>query len=152
MSPEAELRFLILGVQREGNRLLTGLLAPVNVTPAQAEVIGCLASFGEMSLNELGKVLVCETGSPSRLVDTLVGRRLVDRQEDPGDRRRVTLRLTAEGKRIAKEVGKVEAQLYGWMREQIDPGGMATVIAYLRRAAEGTRSGDAIARRKSLKS
>ena len=79
MSPEEELRFLILGAQREGNRLLTELLSPLGVTPSQSEVISCLSAGGEMSLNRLGKLLVCETGSPSRLVDTLVGRKIVER-------------------------------------------------------------------------
>ena len=42
MSPPEELRFLILGAQREGNRILADRVSPLGLTPAQAEVIRCL--------------------------------------------------------------------------------------------------------------
>lgn len=37
-----------------------------------AEVIEVLDKFGELSLSELEERLVCETGSPSRLVKSMV--------------------------------------------------------------------------------
>ena len=149
MSPEEELRFLILGAQREGNRLLGGLLAPLGVTPSQAEVISCLGTGGEMSLSALGKLLVCETGSPSRLVDTLVGRNLVVRRENPADRRQITLGLTAEGARLAADIAGVEDQLYGWMHQQLGPANIAAAAEPLRKLVAETPSGSAIARRSS---
>ena len=79
MRPEEELRFLILGAQREGNRLLAAQLSPLGLTPSQAEVIRCLGDYGSMSLRALGELLVCESGSPSRLVDALVSREIVAR-------------------------------------------------------------------------
>ena len=39
MDPVEELRYLVLAVQRDGNRALAALLRPLGVTPAQAEVI-----------------------------------------------------------------------------------------------------------------
>ena len=42
MSPVEELRYLILAVQREGNRRLAQALRPHGVTPAQAEVLRLL--------------------------------------------------------------------------------------------------------------
>ena len=149
MSPEEELRFLVLGAQREGSRSFTNMLAPLGLTPAQAEVISCLRAGGPMSLNELGKLLVCETGSPSRLVDTLVGREIVARREDPVDRRRVTLELTADGARLAAELRQVEDQLHGWIGERLGADTVATLVNHLRRITEGTSSGNAIARRRS---
>lgn len=149
MSPEEELRFLVLGAQREGSRSFTNMLAPLGLTPAQAEVISCLRAGGAMSLNELGKLLVCETGSPSRLVDTLVGREIVARREDPADRRRVTLELTADGARLAAELLQVEDQLHAWIGERLGADNVATLVDHLRRITEGTASGSAIARRRS---
>lgn len=149
MSPEEELRFLILGAQREGNRLLTELLSPLGVTPSQSEVISCLSAGGEMSLNRLGKLLVCETGSPSRLVDTLVGRKIVDRRENPTDRRQVSLALTAEGARLAAAILKVEDELYGGIWQRLGTERIAAITQQLRGLVAGTPSGDAIARRKA---
>ncbi|MER8425972.1 winged helix DNA-binding protein [Mesorhizobium sp. M1403] len=147
MKPEEELRFLILGAQREGNRLLTDLLSPLGVTPSQAEVISCLKAGGPMSLNAVGKLLVCETGSPSRLVSTLVERALVVRRENPEDRREVELELTQEGHRLAAEIRQVESRLYGWLGQRLTLDETTTAVGLLRVLVAGTAAGNAIARR-----
>lgn len=148
MRPEEELRFLILGAQREGNRILADMLSPLGVTPSQAEVIVCLADGGPMALNVLGKLLVCETGSPSRLVDALVRRSIVARSENPNDRRQVTLELSAVGVGLAKEIQKVEAQLYSWLSQKLSPQQMLATIDALGGLVEGTVAGDTVAHRK----
>jgi hypothetical protein len=75
-----ELRYLVLAIQREGNRLLAAELRPLGITPSQAEVLRVLRDHGPLTLNALGDLLVCETGnSPSRLVDRLVAQGLVKR-------------------------------------------------------------------------
>lgn len=149
MRPEEELRFLILAAQREGSRALTAALSPLELTPAQAEVVRCLADYGPMSLRELGAMLVCESGSPSRLVDTMVKRELVTRTEDPSDRRSVTLALTAEGKRLDRAVRKVEEALYQQIGGQLGADTMSKALALLRPLVAGSPGGEAIARRRS---
>ena len=150
MSPPEELRFLILGAQREGNRILADRVSPLGLTPAQAEVIRCLSDGPPMSLGALGKLLVCETGSPSRLVDTLVGRGIVVRRENPADRRQVTLELSPEGARLSDEIRKIETELYGFISQLMDEDSLTRVLPVLRRLVDGTPSGDAIARRKEI--
>ena len=54
MSPAEELRFLILGTQREGNRFFSALLAPLGLTPSQAEVLRCLAEAEGALLDMFG--------------------------------------------------------------------------------------------------
>src|SRR3954451_20095746 len=78
MKVDEELRYLVLAIQREGNRLLAAELRPLGITPSQAEVLRVLRDHGPLTLNALGGLLVCETGnSPSRLVDCLVAQGLV---------------------------------------------------------------------------
>ncbi|MBW9215579.1 MarR family transcriptional regulator [Mumia sp. zg.B53] len=112
-----ELRYALLAAQREGNRQLAAALAPHDVTPSQAEIILVLGSHGPTTLKGLGDLLVCETGSPSRLVDTLVKRGLVDRIENPMDRRYVLLQLTAEGRKLRPLIGDIEAEIDRRLRE-----------------------------------
>ncbi len=152
MSPEEELRFLILGAQREGNRFLAALLAPLDLTPSQAEVLRCLADAGPLSLNALGRRLVCETGSPSRLVSTMVERGWIVRREDSRDRRQVTLTLTGNGRRLAGAVQEVERQLYGWMRQRLDGFDVARLSGALRSLLDGSAAGKAIAERQAAAS
>jgi DNA-binding MarR family transcriptional regulator len=152
MRPEEELRFLILAAQREGSRGLSAALAPLDLTPAQAEVVRCLADHGPMSLRELGAMLVCESGSPSRLVDSVVKREIVTRTEDAADRRSVTLALTAEGKRLDRAVRKVEEALYQQIGGQLGAETIGKALALLRPLVAGSAGGEAIARRKSAES
>jgi DNA-binding MarR family transcriptional regulator len=149
MRPEEELRFLVLAAQREGGRALTAALAPLELTPAQAEVVRCLADHGPMSLRELGALLVCESGSPSRLVDSMVKREIVARTEDAADRRSVILTLTPEGKRLDKGVRKAEDALYAWLDGQLGAEGIGRALTLLRPLAADSPGGKAIARRKS---
>jgi len=147
MTPEEELRFLILGAQREGNRVLASLLAPLEVTPSQAEVLRCLADAGSLSLNALGRRLVCETGSPSRLVSTMVDKGWVYRREDPNDRRQVLLVLTAAGEILEKQVRQVEEQLHGWIGSQLDSGTIKSLSEGLHRLLADSIAGNAVRER-----
>ncbi|WP_433196595.1 MarR family winged helix-turn-helix transcriptional regulator [Nocardia sp. CA-107356] len=114
MRPAEELRYLILAIQREGNRKLSTELRPLGLTPSQAEVLRVLADHQPLTLAGLGDLLVCETGgSPSRLVDRLVAVGLIDKQTGPTDRRQITLGLTPAGRHLAAEVATVEERLYG---------------------------------------
>lgn len=149
MRPEEEIRFLILGAQREGSRLLSAQLAPLGLTPSQAEALRAIADHGPLSLKALGGLLVCESGSPSRLVETLVGRDIVVRREDPADRRQVTLALSGEGKALDRKVRAIEDRLYDGIGKQLGKPGMATALALLTPLVAGTISGEAIARRKA---
>ena len=75
---------LILAAQRESQRMLSEALRPLGITPAQGEVLSVLSSHPPLTLNALGERLVCETGSPSRLVSGVVRRGWVGRAAAAG--------------------------------------------------------------------
>jgi DNA-binding MarR family transcriptional regulator len=148
MRPAEELRFLILAIQREGNRLLAADLRPLGVTPSQAEVLRVLADHQPLTLLGLGELLVCETGgSPSRLVDRLVAAGLVRRDADPADRRQVTLNLTEAGVRTAADVAEVEQRLYRVIDQLVEGTPVQETLTLLRAFAGGFPAGQAVARR-----
>jgi MarR family transcriptional regulator, organic hydroperoxide resistance regulator len=148
LSPEEELRFLILGAQREGNRIFGNLLAPLGLTPSQAEVLRVLAEGEPLSLNAVGGRLVCETGSPSRLVDALVKAGLVARIENPADRREVTLSLSPEGRRKSEEAASVEAVLHDWIGGRMPPRQLDAAVQALRVLVQDTVAGKALGERR----
>ncbi|MFJ3404699.1 MarR family winged helix-turn-helix transcriptional regulator [Promicromonospora sp. NPDC090134] len=148
MRPAEELRFLILAIQREGNRLLAADLRPLGVTPSQAEVVRVLADYQPLTLTGLGELLVCETGgSPSRLVDRLVSMGLVDRGAGEADRRRVTLVLTGDGEELAAQIAKVEERLYGTIDDLTAGTPVPQALKLLRVFAAGFPAGQAVVRR-----
>ncbi len=144
-----ELRYLILAIQREGNRLLAAGLRPLGVTPSQAEVLRVLSDRGPLTLTALGDLLVCETGnSPSRLVDRLVARGLVRRDIDSDDRRYIALSLTADGGHLSRRIADVEERLYSTIDELVAGQPVNETISALRSLASAFPAGDAVARRR----
>lgn len=142
-----EIRYLLLAVQREGNRILSEALAPLDLTPAQAEVLRILQQYHPVSLGELGSLLVCESGSPSRLVDGMVSAGLVRRDVSQHDRRFVTLTLSERGEERAAQVEAVEAELHQQINQLIDGVPIAEVMEMFWRYIEDRPAGRALARR-----
>ena len=151
MRSAEHLRFAILAAQREGNRLLTQALKPHGLTPSQAEVLRLLQQHGTLSLNGLGQLLVCESGTnPSRLVERAVAAGLVERRTDAEDRRYLQLSLTPEGERLATAVAGIEEGLYAAIDTATD--GLATdaVLQVLHNLIDTLPSGNALNKRLDL--
>lgn len=111
MNRADEIRYLVVAAQREGSRFFTEQLRPLGLTPSQAEVLGILHEAQPLSLVEVGARLVCEIGSPSRLVDGLVRTALVKRVPSDKDQRKVTLSLTPRGEEVYMQVAEIEQRL-----------------------------------------
>lgn len=147
MIPIEELRYLILAAQREGNRLFADALHPSHLTPSQAEVLRVLQDHAPLSLIALGDLLVCETGSPSRLVQGLVEAGLIERMPSTTDKRMVTLTLTDAGREMAVKVGAIEFQFYEANADLVKDAALPEVLGLLWRFVEGKPAGMALARR-----
>src|SRR5215207_4991905 len=134
MEPIEELRYLVLAAQREGARMLAELLRPIGLTPAQAEVVAVLRDAGRpLTVREIGERLVCEGGSPSRLVASVADAGLLQRGERAGDRRAVELSLTAAGRAAAGRVAGVELDVHERLAEALGPRDVAAVARGLRK-------------------
>jgi DNA-binding MarR family transcriptional regulator len=144
-----ELRYLVLAAQRDGNRLLAGLLRPLGLTPAQAEVVTVLASAaGPLTVREVGALLVCEPGSPSRLVSSLAAAGHVARRPHPEDGRASALELTDQGRAVAERVRAVEQRFHAELATRIaSERDVKATIRTLRRIAADGASADALHRR-----
>ena len=148
MEPIEELRYLILGAQREGARILAELLKPSGLTAAQAEVLAVLRDAGgPLTVREIGERLVCEGGSPSRLVASVAAAGLVERGQREGDRRAVELTLTAAGARAAEQVAGVEQTLHAGLSAALTERQVDALVTGLRRLVHERPAGAAIARR-----
>lgn len=147
---EEEIRFLILALQREGNRLLAAALAPAELTPSQAEVISLLAEHNQLSLKGLGALLVCETGeNPSRLVDRMVARGLVLRHRSKEDARSVTLQLSDAGRQLYDQaVAPVEQALHAQIGSAIPKGQLEKLHELLANFAAASGADAAIVARR----
>lgn len=104
------LRYMILAAQRQGARMLEELLKPHGLTGSHYEVIRILAKNEPLTLKELGAQLICESGSPSRLVTHIVSLGLIERRPSMTDGRAVELTLTPKAKELALYLEEIEAR------------------------------------------
>jgi DNA-binding MarR family transcriptional regulator len=140
----------VLAANSEGKRRLAQQLRPLGITPSQAEVLRVLADHAPLTLNGLGSLLVCESGSsPSRLVDRIVAHGLIHRRPGATDGREVELTLTPEGERLAVEVAAIEDAMYAGI-DAISGEDVQATLDFLRAFIDGSPSGDALARRIAL--
>ena len=143
-----ELRYLILAAQREGTRAFAASLRPHRLTPAQAEAVEVLAvAVRPLTVKELGERLVCEHGSPSRLVRTLADKGLVESSADDRDGRATRLRLTGEGRAAVTHVAEAKRELDAMVTSILDRSEAKRLCRLLRNLVGNLPSGRALARR-----
>ncbi|BCG58016.1 MarR family winged helix-turn-helix transcriptional regulator [Paenibacillus sp. URB8-2] len=140
-------RYEILAVQRQGNRLLNNLLKEIGLTASQAEVLRILDEWKTLSLKDLGHLLICESGSPSRLLERMCADGLVEKVVDPKDSRYVILQLTTQGLEKAKLVDGIEQGLYEQLMQLYSEEELETINSLLFRFLKGQSLADTLKRR-----
>ncbi len=76
------------------------------VTVSQCHILLEIGGKTEMSIVELASVLNLDTSTLSRSIDGLVSIGLVNRQQNPSDRRYVRISLSEQGKRVYESIEK----------------------------------------------
>ena len=88
--------------------------------------------------------MISETGSPSRLVDTLVTRELVTREPGRDDKRVVRLRLTPAGRQTLADGRAETAAVDDLISARLTPDEMTEIARLLRKLLRDTPGGRAI--------
>ena len=135
--------------QREGSRTLSEVLKPLGLTSSQSEVLRVLYDHEPMSLIELGNMLVCETGSPSRLVNRLIAADLIAQEASKVDARKVVLTLTPEGKEKVQKIVEIEEKFYASIESMLIGKPVQELIDLLWMQVKGKPSGNALELRKA---
>jgi DNA-binding MarR family transcriptional regulator len=95
-------------------------LQPLELTLAQYRVLCALDSGAEAS-SSLAEKLAVSAPSITTVVDGLVARGLVDRSHDAGpDRRRVSISLTEDGRRVADTARHAVAERFSGLLGRLD--------------------------------
>ena len=145
-----ELALLIKARQRELERRTNEAMAPLGLTAAQADALHVIALAGPLTLKDLGKVLIAEAGHPSRLVERLVERKLVERRPVDDDRRRAELTVTAQGARVHRDVEKARQDLFKLARALLGDRDVTGAVALLRDLNEHSSFAELLAQRRRL--
>lgn len=92
------------------------------VTPQQYVLLVVTRGHGaypNVTIGDIAQALQVRQSSASLLVDRSVRRGLLDRREDPEDRRRAIVRLTDEGQRILDTIMDANRRELGALRDSL---------------------------------
>ncbi|WP_343994839.1 MarR family winged helix-turn-helix transcriptional regulator [Terrabacter terrae] len=101
-----------------------------------------LWSRPSLSLGELAQAVGIHLTRASRLCDRLVTRGLVDRADDPVNRRQLVLRLTPAGREVVEQVMDERAEEVRPILARMSPSGRQRLVSSL---AEFARAADGLA-------
>ncbi|WP_461734841.1 MarR family winged helix-turn-helix transcriptional regulator [Listeria kieliensis] len=146
-----ELRYLIKAADREGEDIYRKMLASLQITPSQNEVLKILSFKDGLSISEIGELLICGSDSPSRIVQRLIDKEYVIKKVNPKDIRKSAIYLTNSGADILKAATKIEEQfnnrIQTLLADQID---IDLLINVLTKQIEGTKTEQQIIQRKKF--
>ena len=100
--------------QRASATFMT-ILADHNFTPTQFFALARLRERGQLSQNRLGRLTAMDPATIQGVTRRLYGRGYIERAPDPHDRRRMVLKLSAEGhalvERLLDGIDEVSGQI-----------------------------------------
>ena len=94
----------IVYLQAESRRLAKEQCAKHGVTATQLNALKLLQSVGDLSLSDLSRRLSAKSSAITGLVDRMVEANLVAREQSSEDRRVWRIKLTSQGRALAKKV------------------------------------------------
>lgn len=123
-------------------RTLRELAETFDLTPPQMFLLREMEPGRTRKMGELACGRVCDRSSLTRMVDRLVLRGLLVRQESPGDRRAKTLMLTPDGEDLrARLIARIEQPPQAF--EMLSRGDQAELVRILENALSNARLTDA---------
>lgn len=146
-----ELRYLIKAVDKEGDLKYAHRLKTINITPSQYEVLKILSLKNGRSISEIGELLICGSENPSRLIDRLVAKKLVKKNNSKKDSRIVNIWITPEGKAVLKKAQIIETEFDEHITAELTKDiTVQRLLKILKKQVEGTKTLTKIEKRKSI--
>lgn len=151
MNDIEELRYLIKAVDRESELNFARRLKTLNITPSQYEILKILSFRNGLSISEIGKLLICGSESPSRLIDRLFTKRLVEKNNSELDSRIVNISITPQGMKVLKKAKAVEDKFNADILSALDKEiTVQQLIEVLRKQVASTKTFSKIEKRKKI--
>jgi DNA-binding MarR family transcriptional regulator len=114
-------------------------LAPLDLTAAQYIILSSLNHLQTATAADLCNGIVYDPGAMTRLIDRLELKGFVRRQRQPGDRRRVDLELTEEGKALYPRMNAVVVRVLNRFLAGFTKKEVRELEQYLRRILTNAR-------------
>jgi len=130
---------LLLDLQRATHvtlDALTGELTALGLTASEANVLANLADGAHLTASALAGRVGSRPTTMTAVLDRLAARGWVVREAHPSDRRAIVLRLTADGRRVARTVAAAYARVEAETLAALSPTAAQSLRRSLRRIGE----------------
>jgi DNA-binding MarR family transcriptional regulator len=101
---DEQIGHLIRRAHQRASATFMSVLAEGQFTPTQFFALARLRECGEVSQNHLGRLAAMDPATIQGVIKRLQQRGFIEREPDPGDRRRMVLRLTPAGRRTVDDL------------------------------------------------
>ena len=108
-------------------------LGDAGLTPLQFAALVKIRDEGKVSQNRLGRLSAMDPATTMGVIRRLDERELIRRDQDPNDRRRTTLRLTAKGLALVEELEVVGFAVSDGILDPLDDAEQETFLRLLKR-------------------
>ena len=95
-----------------GSGAVFTLMNDASITLPQVLLISRVEKFGSASLSDLAEGSTASTAALSQMIERLVQQGLLDRAEDPVDRRRKAIRITARARALLRKLEAARSHDY----------------------------------------
>ena len=143
MAPGQEMILAILLTREYVERLSEErLFRPAEITDQQFNVLRILRGGPEDGylIREIRRRMISRSADVPRLVERMVRAGLVQRREDPSDRRGSLVRLTAEGEALEARLAPVHAELCREVAEILEEWESKAMLGLLQQLRDGIAS------------
>ena len=129
---DAQIGFLIRVASQRHTALFAARMVE-GLTPPQFAALAKLREIGPCSQNQLGRLIHLDAATIKGVVDRLEGRALLAITDDPRDRRRRTLDLSARGHEVADAAIQVAEEISAATLEPLTPSERVEALRLLRK-------------------
>lgn len=123
-------------LQTESRRLAKEQCARHGITATQLNALKLLQSVGDLSLSELSDRMAATNSSITGIIDRMVAAGLVAREQSAEDRRVWKIRLTPEGRAMARKVDVAPWELLQTAVVALPPEELEQLIATLTKVVD----------------
>ncbi len=127
-------------LQSESRRLAKEQCAKHGITATQLNALKLLQSVGDLSLSELSAKMSATNSAITGLVDRMVAAKLVAREQSTEDRRIWKIRLTPEGRALARKVDVAPWEILQRAVMALPPAELEQLIKTLLKVADHVES------------
>lgn len=118
-------------LQTESRRLAKEQCARHGITATQLNVLKLLDTVGDLSLSDLSRQIAASSSAVTGIVDRMVAANLVAREQSATDRRVWKIRLTPEGRAVAKRLDVAPWEILQRALLTLPPGELEQLIKTL---------------------